>query len=510
MLRVKSTGTRPPSCETFPDALDETDDVELLPRLLRADTRKRSLEDESIGNSSDTPLFSSDDHPASAENYLEPHSKRQRRGPWWGSRSETQELILRNKSKREFRRNFDSGVWMESDADLEDDIGGLAVNDHSRTKPLPAIVGNTLEDPENCDGPVFPDWHVQPVDIKAFWRTQRAAIKEISRCVDHNIEIVDLSHMGLFKLQESTLEPLKFLVAERSTSQPDAESQTFETLIPNLQLYLANNLLFQMPGQLFNLLNLTVLSLRQNNLIEIPSAIGDLVNLRELNVSNNRLRWLPHEVLQLLSKNLKVYRFHPNPFIKPLLGHSLSTRCSTKPSTKPAFFRIDGILERDSSPSPTTAHAYFPKRNGPSPISQGYFDQSHNIPSLFETSLRACSKSPELGQLPYLIPPDGPDALGSCLKRAWKLKQEGGQQCSVCKSVYIVPRTEWIEWWQLPADAAPDFSTWHIPLPTTMTLGMTTRIPFIRRGCSWSCISESEVGCSDVGWRTPLADELTD
>ncbi|KAL8649677.1 MAG: hypothetical protein Q9226_005475 [Calogaya cf. arnoldii] len=380
MSRLKGTGSPPPSWETLPHALNpefETDNVELLPPLLPADTRKRSLEDESIGNSSDTPLFSSDDHPASAENYLEPHSKRQRKGPWWGSRSETQELIIRNKSKREFKRNIDSGVWMGSDADLDDDIGGLAVNDLIQTEPLPAIVGITLEDPGNCYGPVFPYWDVQPVHTEVFWRTQRAAIKEISRCVDHNIETVDLSHMGLFKLQESTLEPLKFLVAERSTSQHDAESQTFETLVPNLQLYLANNLLFQMPGQLFNLLNLTVLSLRQNNLIEIPSAIGDLVNLRELNVSNNRLRWLPHEVLQLLSKNLKNYRFHPNPFIQPLLGQtwSISTRCSTKPSTKPAFFRIDGILERDSSPSPTTAHAYSPKRNGSTPISQGYFDQ---------------------------------------------------------------------------------------------------------------------------------------
>lgn len=223
----------------------------------------------------------------------------------------------------------------------------------------------------------------------------------------------------------------------------------------------------------------------------------------------------------MFSKNLRIYRFHPNPFIEPVPGQINHTLPLSIPcSTKPAFFRIDGALAPNSSPSPTTAHTYYPKTNRPTPINQDYFDQCHNIPSLFETSLRACSQSPELSQLPYLIPQDGPETLKSCLKRTWKLKQEGGQRCSVCKSVYIIPRTEWIEWWQWPTGAAPDYFTKNFPLPTMMNLGMpvppsdlgldqvTSVVPLIRRGCSWSCIPEPNRGCSEIGWRASMGDEF--
>ena len=165
----------------------------MLPLRLSGNNRKRILEDDSIENSSDTPLFSSDDHPASAEDYLEPHSKRQRKGPWWCSRPGTQELIIRKKSKRGFKRNFDSGVWMGSDSDAEDELGYTAVNDQIQGEPSYALGGTTVEDSEKLDGPVFPCWDTQPVSTETFWRTQRAAIKEISRCVDHGIETVDLS-----------------------------------------------------------------------------------------------------------------------------------------------------------------------------------------------------------------------------------------------------------------------------------------------------------------------------
>ncbi|KAL8984211.1 MAG: hypothetical protein Q9205_001762 [Flavoplaca limonia] len=480
-----------------------------MERLLEGNNRKRILEDESIENSSDTPLFSSDDHPASAEDYLEPHSKRQRKGPWWCSRPETQELIIRNKSRRGFKRNFDSGVWMGSDSDVEDEIGYAAVDDQIQGEPSYALGGTTVEDSENLDGPVFPYWDTQPVSTETFWRTQSCAIKEISRCVDHGIETVDLSHFGLTKLQESTLEPLRFLVAERNISLPNANSQTFETFIPYLQLYLANNALLQLPGQLFNLRNLTVLSLRHNNLTEIPAAIGELVNLRELNISNNRLRWLPYEVLQLLSMHLRIYRFHPNPFIEPVPG----TIDQTLPSHRNqlAFFRIDGTLFRNSLPSPAMAYPCSAEPDRSNPVNQGYPKQSRSVPSLFEISLRACSKLAELSELPDLIPQDGPDAVRSCLMRAWKLKQEGGQRCSACKSVYIVPRTQWIEWWQWPTGGPHYFFSINSPLPTMMDTSKpnphcnpsagvdTSVVPFIRRGCSWSCVPEPCPGDGDIG-----------
>ncbi|KAL8675773.1 MAG: hypothetical protein Q9224_007385, partial [Gallowayella concinna] len=326
--------------------------------------RKRSFEDEHIDNSSDTPLFSSDDHPASFENYQEPHRKRQRKGPWWGPQNGGISPV-RTKCKREFTRNIDSGVWMGSDLDLEIEDesipspGALGIRYPgnlipSMSKPSESDVGrgisnsvsqrmdymsseanvipgkgmtepelcavtssSTFEDPEIFNGPVFPFWDTQPHSLKAFWRNQKAAVEEIHKCIDRGTEIVDLSDYGLEKLQDSTLQPLQYLVAQRRPPPPGVQWQRFDSFIPEVQLYLAKNSLSRLPGQLFRLHNLTVLSLRHNNLTELPTAIRSLVNLRELNVSNNRLQWLPYEIQRLLRKDLKMLRLHPNPFIQP-------------------------------------------------------------------------------------------------------------------------------------------------------------------------------------------------
>ncbi|KAL8765376.1 MAG: hypothetical protein Q9209_007524 [Squamulea sp. 1 TL-2023] len=515
---ASTTWPRPASRELSPDVLRpgyEPDDDDLLPRVPYKtapplpNSRKRIFEDEGIGNSSDTPLFSSDDYPASAENYLEYHHKRQRKGPWWGGQFETQEPIIRKKSKRDFRRNFDSGVWMGSDPDIEDGIEDLIVDDQPESGTLSALERTLMEDPENFNGPVFPYWDAQPASEKAFWRVQKAAVKQVDKCVDRGEETVDLSDFGLSKLQEATLRPLQYLVPHRKVPPLDPKWQRFEPFIPNLQLYLANNSLFQVPGQLFKLHDLTVLSLRNNNLEEIPSAIGDLVNLRELNVSYNKLRWLPYEIQQLLQKNLKTWRFHPNPFVKPVPNRTTRVQPSLTPySTRPAFFRTDGTLARDSLPSPTTAPTYSLARDGPILKDQHYFDHPHKPPSLFETSLRACYKMPELSQLPYLIPKDAPNTLVPSLQRTWRLKQEGGQRCTICKSTYIIPRTEWIEWRQVVAGAAPESTVNEYSLATMMdgvlmcSVDLNTglaysMLPFIRRG------SQSTTNVGDAALPSP-------
>lgn len=83
---------------------------------------------------------------------------------------------------------------MGSDAELEDDVGELAMLDQIRIEPSARKI---LEDPGHFDGPVFPYWDFQPDSTEAFWRTQKAAIMEISRCVDHGKESVDLSSVAL-------------------------------------------------------------------------------------------------------------------------------------------------------------------------------------------------------------------------------------------------------------------------------------------------------------------------
>lgn len=80
-------------------------------------SKKRDLDD-FLATSSDPPLFSSDDVPSAAENYIVPRLKRQRKGPWW-SRSQAIQSSHRRK-RGGFTRNIDSAVWMGSDATEEE------------------------------------------------------------------------------------------------------------------------------------------------------------------------------------------------------------------------------------------------------------------------------------------------------------------------------------------------------------------------------------------------------
>ena len=82
-------------------------------------SKKRDLDD-FLATSSDPPLFSSDDVPSAAENYTQPRSKRQRKGPWWSGPQAIQSS--RRRKRGGFTRNIDSAVWMGSDATEEGSI----------------------------------------------------------------------------------------------------------------------------------------------------------------------------------------------------------------------------------------------------------------------------------------------------------------------------------------------------------------------------------------------------
>ena len=78
------------------------------------------------------------------------------------------------------------------------------------------------------------------------------------------------------------------------------DDDDYSPLTPSLQLFLSGNSLTELTGELFELENLQVLSLRNNKLREIPSGIRRLTQLQEINVSVNRLEHLPYEMLLLM------------------------------------------------------------------------------------------------------------------------------------------------------------------------------------------------------------------
>ncbi|KAI4210220.1 MAG: hypothetical protein LQ351_006898 [Letrouitia transgressa] len=459
----------------------------------RVPDRKRSFEDEAldIDDFSDTPIFSSDDpQQDSLENYsyLATHrNKRQRSGPWWDSSQQSQDIDFtvisppaRNQ-KHEFRRNVDSGVWL---AEQDDD-------DSVISKPKVGILKAVTSDSGWLEGPIFPFWDEQPPDVQRFWEIQAEAVERVNECVDNGNALVDLSNLGLSKLQEPTLRPLCYHICPFTQG----------TFYRDIRIFLANNSLLTLPGTLFSISWLTVLSLRSNELAFLPPAISRLEHLYELNLSNNNFRFLPFELRALVCKDrLRVLSLFPNPFLRPLPKTSIECRQPSCPVyvTRVAYLDIHGNPAYGCLTLPSMVSCCWPAATPTAPLRiPGDRDST---PSLLELSLRACFTSPQIAQLPFLLP-KAPEFLRQHLKNAYWLTAQGGQACTVCGKPFIVPRTEWVEWWVLEPkkDGLPEngFAQSQRLAP------MKPLVPLLRRGCSWACVPEAarkEPESFFVGW----------
>lgn len=157
-------------------------------------TRKRThpTYDDDPATSSDPALFSSDEHAPDAENYASGKRKKHTyRGSWW----DHQRVNKTSSKKREFRRNFDSGVFMgseTSDEGLSSDSFGLEdelLRDQrqvKRTSPLFAIESvETTPKAKIVSKPAVP---VTSSEHDAVCRVVRHAL-------DNGKEDVDLSYV---------------------------------------------------------------------------------------------------------------------------------------------------------------------------------------------------------------------------------------------------------------------------------------------------------------------------
>lgn len=284
-------------------------------------------------------------------------------------------------------------------------------------------------------------------------------------------------------------------------------------MTPTLHLYLSRNALRTLPGELFNLNHLTVLSLRNNKLTELPPAIGNLENLVELNIGINKLRWLPYELLKLVKQQLKILNIYPNPFfgipdrflndqihptyttLNPPTSSTVQTDGTTPQpwhpiflaSTATTFLHIDGSPVRHTPPAPSTATDSSDLHLAPSqsPHALPPLASPHSlVPSLLELALRECSHSPYLPHLADLLPPDSPDSISRLLSSASAIKDAGGHRCFVCGRDFVVARTEWVEWW----DCVPGSEGGSRSRDWARKGGDGEGgVPLLRRGCSWGC-----------------------
>ncbi|KAI9781362.1 MAG: hypothetical protein M1816_002382 [Peltula sp. TS41687] len=470
---------------------------------------KRRARDDLPSSSPDAPVFSSD---GLQEDGVEeqPHPrrpKRQYRGRWWepGSTIESGQV--------------ESATMRASDA-----TEGAAVGDQVASQPNDDIVD---------DGVVVVDEAAQQQDLIEEWAHRQEALEEerlvseeiedppsrnwydrnnagdepndplflaraiVWYCLENGKEEVDLSGLGLEYLPDD-------LVLQMADMVRPLNPGAYASLVPALKLFLSWNELRVVPRELFSLENLTVLSLRNNSLEEIPSAIGKLSQLCELNLSANKLRTLPFTILELITNgNLKVFIAHPNPFVEPpqIAG-------DPEPQSTEAAL----LLDAEGTAWATRAEAdrkylgWGPTRCAISPVR--YFDTNGTAisttrppievpteqegtptrlpPSLIELVLRACYRHPRPAEFIASLRDQAPQHLGRALEEVQKAREEGGRVCSVCGDHYILPRTEFIEFWYC-TQPTNDAHVLNIQEVLSDIVLDAKPIPLLRKGCSWTC-----------------------
>ncbi|KAI1658802.1 hypothetical protein F4813DRAFT_44854 [Daldinia decipiens] len=267
----------------------------------RKRARDQSLAPPVYANSSDPAVFSSDDDPH-VENYTQGrHRKKRYVGSWFQQHLASSDLTFPEvvrplpKAKRTFERQFDSGVWMGSDVSVDADDDAITEMDLPASSKLPQLR------------------HIRPVP--AISPSETIARQVIQDAIDTGSTAIDLSSSQIDSISNATISQLSML----DTVPPIAEDFPFQPKEPSISLYLSNNPLSRAPGAIFNLENLTILTLRNTNITELPPSIGKLRNLQTLNISLTRLRSLPGELLDLLRfpSKLEILNIHPNPFYQP-------------------------------------------------------------------------------------------------------------------------------------------------------------------------------------------------
>jgi len=182
-----------------------------LPRKssLSLQSRKRSrldYEPEST-NSSDPALFSSDDPAPSVEHYSAKRRKDKWRGTWWSGRLRS----APQRDVRQFKRNYDSGIWMGSEgteSSLEEeflndqkhmltekalfqDDGELQANSSALSEPSLSIPGRGIV---GSDVHAVSRANPQVATENTYLSRARASVQA---CVDAGAEDVDLSYIPL-------------------------------------------------------------------------------------------------------------------------------------------------------------------------------------------------------------------------------------------------------------------------------------------------------------------------
>lgn len=324
-----------------------------------------------------------------------------------------------------------------------------------------------------------------------------------------------------------------------------------------LQLYLKNISLHELPRQLFDLRHLTVLTLRNNFLREIPPAISQLTNLVELNLSSNELTYLPVELLELIcahDSKMRRLNLHPNPFHGPLevqVHENLYSlpqahwgrRWLTKPASSVGFhaclamrtpvefldlhpidrmrfpFRIsadrqDEIMDTEE----LDAVPVLPCRARPTKVRSLTELCLQTVPLKYPANTDWAAHVKDLNMFQNSLVSPANSAFVEMLKDMDARCEAGIKVCTVCRKKVIRPVAQWIEWYELYVlpehktaavaqrpitetvfDADAVVMEESLPLLPDTWVPVSTHldtqyVPFLRQACTWGCVADPARG----------------
>ena len=255
-------------------------------------------------------------------------------------------------------------------------------------------------------------------------------------------------------------------------SNDKADQMQYDSLVARPRLYLANNLLRDLPSPVLELTNLRLLSLRQNKLTRLPPGIRSLVKLEELNIAGNKLQSLPIEVLDLMANHrLQKVQSEPNPWLEiPDKRDQPWPFPSRLPNR--AQWQVGQATEKTTGDIITLKLTATTEK--PVALSKP------KVPALCELVLRQLSKSNNSKEnLSSLMPKFAPSSVTEMLQDLHDAQLGGGRQCVGCKRAYVQPVEKWIEWWYILGGP-------RVPL-TTGGMDRSSVLPFEVGICGSCC-----------------------
>jgi hypothetical protein len=321
-----------------------------------------------------------------------------------------------------------------------------------------------------------------------------------------------------------------------------ARDVAFEPRDPRIQLFLSNNRLRALPVALFSVEHLTVLSLRANSLATLPPAIAKLTNLESLNIAQNFIRFLPGELLGLLShgSKLKTFTCEPNRFWKPATGGAVAaTRqqggeydrqtypsrpavtaeawagVTTRMHSRTPVHFLDSTLSTHSRfavPSPSSRHNTqevslelepLTSLVEPNALARARTATTRTATtttrntkpakgpkSLLQLALAACAKTDQADELTSWLRDEAhgyPAHLAPMVERAVRIHREGGVSCAVCGRDTLMPMAQWVEFRRIGRTTVTVDAGGRAE-ERFVDMGEGLPVPFLRVGCSWTCV----------------------